>query len=359
MDTISIDDTVSELVQAKPSRSRVFESLGINYCCAGDKTLREACTKKNLDSPAVLTLLQEADSVKEAPGGVNPSSMDLDELVGHIIETHHDYLRSELPRLETLLEKVARVHGDHEPRLREMYHVYGELSADFLRHLRKEEQILFPAIRQLANKDDAFPSGLSITQPIAQMETEHENTERAFAQLRELSDDFTPPEWACNTYRAAFDGLRDLVENTARHTEKEDRILFVRAIERENALRPDTGNEEAKDQPGYSIVPSLASHVTCPEEGILSKLVVSDAHIRVTMFGLSKGQEMTEHATNMEAVIQFVEGRATVTLGNDSHEVDAGTWIRMTPGLPHSILAQTPVKMLLIILRQSKPTEKK
>lgn len=108
------------------------------------------------------------------------------------------------------------------------------------------------------------------------------------------------------------------------------------------------------EAPRYVLIASLAEAVEVPAEGILSRPIFSDAQMRVTLFGMSAGQEMTEHTTTMEAILQFIAGTARITLGEDAHEVKAGAWVRMAPNLPHSIHALTPLKMLLIVLRASR-----
>jgi quercetin dioxygenase-like cupin family protein len=107
----------------------------------------------------------------------------------------------------------------------------------------------------------------------------------------------------------------------------------------------------------FTLIPSLAEGVEVPREGILSRPIHSDAQMRVTLFGMSAGQEMTEHTTTMEAILQFIAGEARITLGGESHTVAAGAWVRMAPNLPHSIHALTPLKMLLIVLRGSRPAD--
>lgn len=104
----------------------------------------------------------------------------------------------------------------------------------------------------------------------------------------------------------------------------------------------------------YTLINSIANQVTIPEDGILSKPISSDGHLRATLFGLSAGQELSEHTTTMEALLQILEGEADITLGEDPHHVKAGDWIRMSPNLRHSITATTPLKMLLVVLRDSK-----
>jgi len=104
----------------------------------------------------------------------------------------------------------------------------------------------------------------------------------------------------------------------------------------------------------YTCIPSLGALVEVPDGGVLSKPVFTNEHLRCTLFGLAPGEELSEHTTTMEAVVQILEGEAEMTLGGDAHTVQAGAWIRMEPNLPHSIKAVTPVKFLLAVLREVK-----
>lgn len=233
--TIEATATISDLVTQRPSRSRLFERLGIDYCCAGKLTVAEACAKKGLDLAEVADLIQMSDAEPLSGDELDCAAMTMCELVDHIISTHHAHLIRELPRLGALSEKVAKVHGGEDPRLVELRNVFGEFAAEMDAHKMKEERILFPAICRLESGESN--SGCcfgSVSTPIGVMESEHESAGRALAQMRELTDEFNPPEWACNSYRALLDGLRELEADTHRHVHKENYILFPRAIEIES-----------------------------------------------------------------------------------------------------------------------------
>jgi regulator of cell morphogenesis and NO signaling len=162
--------------------------------------------------------------------------MSLIELAEHIEETHHAYLREELPRLDFMTEKVSRVHGDKEPRLLRVREAFVALKAELEPHMMKEERVLFPIIRELeasASRPE-FHCG-SVANPIRQMEHEHDQAGDALAIIREATDDFVPPEWACNTYRAMLDSLEKLEADMHQHVHKENNVLFPKAIEMEAA----------------------------------------------------------------------------------------------------------------------------
>jgi regulator of cell morphogenesis and NO signaling len=237
MTSIDLQETVGGLVARRPSLSRVFEQAGIDYCCGGKKSLEQACREKHVDPQELLRTLQLAATESESPSDFNALTASLTELADHIEQTHHRYLRNELPRLDTLTAKVAEVHGDHDARLKDLRQVFVKMARELSMHMMKEEQILFPLIRQLEGSDamPAFHFG-SIANPIRQMEHEHDDAGDALAQLRALTDGYKPPHDACNTYRALLDALQQLEFDMHVHVHKENSVLFPRALELEATL---------------------------------------------------------------------------------------------------------------------------
>ncbi len=230
MKNITVETTVGELVRAVPARSRIFENLGIDYCCGGKKPLAEVCRTKGLDPATVVTMLDALDTVAEhAP--VNPDAMTLSELCDHIERAHHDYLREELPRLDFMTRKVAAVHGDHEPRLHEVRRVFEGFQAEIASHTKEEEEQVFPAIRKMESANgDEKTAAASLQTAFAKLESEHENAGAALEQFAQLTDGHTPPDWACNTFRAMYDALAKLERNMHQHVHKENNVLFPRAL---------------------------------------------------------------------------------------------------------------------------------
>ena len=167
----------------------------------------------------------------------NWASASLIDLCDHIEQTHHAYLKQELPRLEFLTNKVATRHGDNRPALRELSDVFAALKAEMETHMMKEEQILFPLCRQLdaAEQVPAMHCG-SIGTPIQVMIREHEDAGDALARIRALTDNFTCPPDSCNTFRAMYDSLHELEQDMHQHVHKENNILFPKAIRLEKLL---------------------------------------------------------------------------------------------------------------------------
>lgn len=233
---IETSKTIGQLVAEKPSRARLFEKLGIDYCCGGKRPLEEVAAEKGLDANTIALTLEAAESV----GAGQTSEKDwrtapMSELIDNIMTEHHAYLREEMPRITFLTEKVANAHSDSNPKLRDVAAVFAEARAELEAHMVKEEQILFPLIRRIeAGETSGFHCG-SIRNPINVMEAEHDSTGNAMERMRALTDNYTLPEWGCNTYRAMLDALETFESNTHTHVHKENNILFPRAIEAEDA----------------------------------------------------------------------------------------------------------------------------
>lgn len=223
------EQTVGEIVAANPNLSRVFQAHDIGFCCQGKLTLRAACERNQVDLDAMLGDLETEASAKPEPGE-NPAELSLSGLADFIVERHHGFLRRELPRLHAMAERVARVHGGHTPSLVEVHEVFTEMGRELAQHAFKEEQVLFPAIREL--EGGTVEPGAGLEAPVACMMEEHESTTNAIARIRELTGNYRPPADACNTYRALFAGLADLDADTARHIHLENDVLFPRALKR-------------------------------------------------------------------------------------------------------------------------------
>jgi regulator of cell morphogenesis and NO signaling len=223
------ETTVGAIVAQRPALARIFEKLGIDYCCGGKKPLAELALARGLDPVTVLAMLDAASLDAGAPE-IDAASLTLTQLADHIEQTHHDYVKAELPRLVEMADRVARKHAWRDDRLKEIAETVTVLANQMFSHMAKEERILFPFIRQLeAGAAESFHCG-SIANPIRQMEDEHEFAGRAVARLRELTDGFRPDENACNTHRALLGGLEEFESDLHRHVHKENNILFPRAL---------------------------------------------------------------------------------------------------------------------------------
>jgi regulator of cell morphogenesis and NO signaling len=221
--TITPDMHVADIVTDNPATARVFEQHHIDYCCRGHRPLDTACADADIATADLLAELEglDAHEVEEMP------SHDIGALIGHIVATHHRFLRTELARLTELMDRVVAAHGDVHPEVHTVATLLSELGADLLPHLAEEEQVLFPlAIRLLgAVEPEEFHCG-SVANPIGTMHAEHDRTGELLASLRRETDDFTPPADACPTWHALYAGLVDLEADTHRHVHLENYVLF-------------------------------------------------------------------------------------------------------------------------------------
>lgn len=223
--------TIGQLVTANPARARLFESLGLDYCCGGKKPLAQACAEKQLDAATVVRLVHAFDAQVDArPGDESWADATLSALADHIERRHHAYLKAELPRLEYLVRRVAERHGARDPHLIAVRDTFLPLKMELEAHMSAEEDVVFPACRALERDAPLSPA---LEGNLGQMVHEHEFAGEALSRIRDLTAGFTPPAGACNTYRVMYAALAELAEDMHRHVHKENSILFPKAIELE------------------------------------------------------------------------------------------------------------------------------
>jgi regulator of cell morphogenesis and NO signaling len=228
------DLALGELVTDHPPLASRLELLGLDYCCGGQRSLRDAVAATDLDLGDVMAALAavDTDAPREGWAELGPA-----ELVDHIEATHHAYLHEALPRLQALAAKVEAVHAGRHPELGQVARLVVAIRADLEPHLQKEEQVLFPMIRQLAAATAAptFHCG-TVANPITVMLQEHDRAGELLAQLRAATSGFEVPADGCASYRALYDGLAELEADTHLHVHKENNVLFPAVLELEASL---------------------------------------------------------------------------------------------------------------------------
>lgn len=241
--TIDTATTLGDLVTEHPDLARELDRRGLDYCCGGHRTLDEAARAGGLD-PAVVAGELAAATTAAGDGEAGWASMGAAELVDHIVATHHRYLWGELPRLAELAGKIAGVHGAHHPELGAVRALVDELRADLEQHMAKEEQVLFPRIRELAATGTmtAFHCG-SLASPISVMLIEHDRAGGLLERLRAATGGYRVPSDGCASYRACYDGLAALEADIHLHVHKENNVLFPEVVRLEDArhARPPAG----------------------------------------------------------------------------------------------------------------------
>ena len=232
--------TVAEIVREDLSTTRLFEEIGIDYCCGGGKSLEVACEAAHRDVEEVLASLEAALTVAADGDGVDYARLDLGDLISHILETHHVFTKRELGRLPALIHKVSEAHGERHPELLEVGRLFDRLKAELEPHIWKEEQVLFPYVRTLLEargKGESAPPSCfgTIANPVGMMRMEHEAAGEALATLRETARNYQQPEDACISYRALYQALEAFEKDLHLHIHLENNILFPRAVELEEA----------------------------------------------------------------------------------------------------------------------------
>ncbi|MCC7234336.1 MAG: iron-sulfur cluster repair di-iron protein [Bryobacterales bacterium] len=230
--------TVAEIAAGSIAAVRVFEKLGIDYCCGGKRPLADVCREKGYDTQAVERELEEA--ARQAPASeVDWNTAPLEGLIAHIVSTHHDYLRREFPAIQMRLDKVYRVYNErYGPTLQGLPEAFAGLRSEMEAHTQKEEMMLFPAITaseaaaKSGQSQPASPLG-SVATPIRVMEAEHDDAGRSLAEIRRITGGYHLPDYACVTYRALMRGLQDLEHDLHVHVHLENNILFPRALQLE------------------------------------------------------------------------------------------------------------------------------
>lgn len=234
-------DTIGEMVVKDYRKAQVFKKLGIDFCCGGKKTVEEVCRTKGLDVERVKAEL-DAVSGEAEQNGNNFDNWNLDFLADYIVNTHHDYVRTNVPFITELASKVASVHGKQHPELVKVADIFNRLGKDLRLHLVKEETIVFPFIKGLllnekTGKNSPAKAFDSIQTPTQMMELEHEQAGDDLAEIRNLTRDYTLPEDACTSYTVLFKKLQQFENDLFNHVHLENNILFPKAIALEKKLR--------------------------------------------------------------------------------------------------------------------------
>ena len=231
---------IGELVAKDYRTASVFKKYSIDFCCQGNRTIEEACEKKNIDTKKVLEdLVAMMESKSEST--TDYQSWPLALLADYIEKKHHRYVQEKTLEIQPYLDKICKVHGERHPELLKIKEEFNASAGELAAHMKKEELILFPFIRKMTQakmeniKVDAAHFG-TVINPIQMMMDEHTVEGNRFRKIEELSNNYTPPQDACNTYRVSFSLLKEFEQDLHLHIHLENNILFPKAIEIEKEL---------------------------------------------------------------------------------------------------------------------------
>jgi len=232
---------IGEVVASDYHTAAVLKNHKIDFCCNGNRTIADVCLEKGLDPIILIDQLEESTKINHA-SKQDFNSWSLDFLADYIVNQHHHYVEQKIQEIKPYLSKIVQVHGSQHPELLSVQQLFEETSDELTRHMKKEEFILFPFIRKMVRAQDnretlASPIFDSVQNPIAMMHHEHDAEGERFRKIAALTQDYTPPNDACNTYKVTLAMLKEFEEDLHLHIHLENNILFPKSIELEEQLR--------------------------------------------------------------------------------------------------------------------------
>jgi regulator of cell morphogenesis and NO signaling len=228
----NVDESVGHIVASDWRKASVLKKYGIDFCCGGKKSLRNACEEKGADYPTVKEeLLKVVRATNDRSAPFNDWSPSF--LVDYIVNTHHAYVVKTLPDIQSLAGKVEAVHGGEHPEVREVRAMVEMLADELLQHMHKEEAVLFPVIRELTAGSTRPTSFGPLGNPITVMEHEHDSAGEILRQIRKVTNDYMIPHNACNSFSILYKMLEEFEADLHQHIHLENNILFPKAIELE------------------------------------------------------------------------------------------------------------------------------
>ena len=227
--TITIGDYVAQDFRT----AAIFSKHGIDFCCKGQRTIEEVCTKKDINETELLKELN-AVLVTKNDSGIDFNSWPLDVLIDYIEKTHHRFVEEKTPILLQYLDKLCNVHGSNHPELFEINELFKGCAEELAPHMKKEEMILFPFVKEMIKATKSHdsigePNFGTIKNPISAMMHEHDHEGERFRKIAALTNNYTPPEDACNTYRVTYAMLEEFEQDLHKHIHLESNILFPKA----------------------------------------------------------------------------------------------------------------------------------
>lgn len=234
---ITEQSIIGEIVAKNYKTAAVFKDYGIDFCCNGNRTIHAACVEKNIPTKTVIERLESALQ-NTAQSEIDFNLWPLDLVIDYIEKKHHRYVTDKILEIRPYLQKIVAVHGSQHPELNEIETLFLQSADDLTIHMKKEELMLFPYIRKMSahpTNPVQAPFG-TVKNPIAMMHHDHDEEGDRFRKISQLSQNYTTPENACNTYKTTFALLQEFEDDLHRHIHLENNVLFPKAIELESRL---------------------------------------------------------------------------------------------------------------------------
>jgi regulator of cell morphogenesis and NO signaling len=240
---ITEKNIIGELVAHDYRTASVFKNFGIDFCCNGNRSIETACENKNIETNRLIGELKQVLHNSNSSDSIDYSSWPLDLLADYIEKKHHRYVEAKIGEIKPFLNKIVKVHGDKHSELAEVEELFNASAGELAMHMKKEELVLFPFIRKMTEAKHTgqsipAPHFGTIQNPISMMHHEHDAEGERFRKIAELTNNYTPPTDACNTYRVTFLMLKEFEEDLHLHIHLENNILFPKSIEMEKNQTP-------------------------------------------------------------------------------------------------------------------------
>ena len=224
--------TLAQIVTNNYKAASIFEKHHLDFCCKGKRTLEQACSESDIKIEEVIEQLEKAGDINDSK--TNYNELSLAQLSEHIVSTHHNYVKNEMPALHGYLQKVASKHGDRHPEMNKVFQIFVAVKEEMEFHMQKEEMVLFPRIKDIENQiqegKKVVINSSYLQSPINMMEQEHDHAGSMLAEIRNLTNNYTPPADACTTYQLSFASLQAFELDLHHHVHLENNILFPKAL---------------------------------------------------------------------------------------------------------------------------------
>ena len=224
--------TLAQIVTNNHKAASIFEKHHLDFCCKGKRTLEQACSESDIKIEEVIEQLEKAGDTNDLK--TNYNELSLAQLSEHIVSTHHNYVKNEMPALHGYLQKVASKHGDRHPEMNKVFQIFVAVKEEMEFHMQKEEMVLFPRIKDIENQiqegKKVVINSSYLQSPINMMEQEHDHAGSMLAEIRNLTNNYTPPADACTTYQLSFASLQAFELDLHHHVHLENNILFPKAL---------------------------------------------------------------------------------------------------------------------------------
>jgi regulator of cell morphogenesis and NO signaling len=228
MNMMKKDVTVGEIVAIDYRSAEIFKEAGIDFCCGGKKSIVETCSEKGIDKDE---LIRKLEMLESTPNTTTHNFMEWEPafLCDYIVNTHHKYVLKTLPDLVIYTEKIASVHGKGHPELEEVSALFSRINKELLQHLRKEEEVLFPSIKEVL-VSGSKKAKADIISEIARLSGEHEFAGGAMDRINVITSGYKVPQDGCNTYHVTFKLLSQFEDDLHTHVHLENNILYPKAL---------------------------------------------------------------------------------------------------------------------------------